>query len=274
MLRTDREGAPLDHRPTDPPESLRTGLRVPGLRGPHRSADRLPRAEPRRRRLGRAELAHAQRAPRARSARGIQETPRGRPRRLASSDGRGAGRSRRALRPGRAVLFPEGLEGAPDRFDPRLRMAADVYELAVVAGFESEDGSEVVPATGAFDLPFGRIDVSFDRAALRAGDRELYDFVPTAELEVRGLGMRYRRAGVGASLAAATRPIDTARPGLEMIAPRMKVQVTALLRIPQARRALVQSQPLTATLELHLAWDAESVSIAGEQVPLEADPTE
>jgi len=35
----------------------------------------------------------------------------------------------------------------------------------------------------------------------------------------------------------------------------------------------VESQPLTATLELHLAWDAESVSIAGEQVPLEADPT-
>ena len=172
-----------------------------------------------------------------------------------------------------AFLFPEGLEGAPDRFDPRLRMAADVYELAVVAGFESEDGSEVVPAAGAFDLPFGRIDVSFDRAALRAGDRELYDFVPTAELEVRGLGMRYRRPGLGASLAAATRLIDTARPGRDMVAPRLKVQVTALLRIPQARRALVQSQPLTATLELHLAWDAESVAIAGEQVPLEADPT-
>jgi pimeloyl-ACP methyl ester carboxylesterase len=172
-----------------------------------------------------------------------------------------------------AFLFPEGLQGAPDRFDPRLRMAADVYDLAIVAGFASEDGAAVVPAAGGFDLPFGRIDVSFDRAALRAGDRELYDFVPTAELEVQGLGMRYRRAGVGASLAAATRPIDTARPGLEMIGPRMKVQVTALLRILQARRALVQSQPLTATLELHLAWDAESVSIAGEQVPLEADPT-
>jgi len=172
-----------------------------------------------------------------------------------------------------AFLFPEGLQGAPDRFDPRLRMAADVYALAVVAGFASEDGSEVVPAAGAFDLPFGRIDVSFDRAALRAGDRELYDFAPTAELEVRGLGMRYRRPGLGASLAAATRPIDAARPGRDMVPPRLKVQVTALLRIPQARRALVQSQPLTARLELHLAWDAETVSIAGEQVPLEADPT-
>jgi hypothetical protein len=172
-----------------------------------------------------------------------------------------------------AFLFPEGLQGAPGRFDPRLRMAADIYDLAVVSGFASPDGTEVVPAAGAFELPFGRLDVSFDRAALRAGNRELYAFVPTSELEVRGLGMRYRRPGLGASLAAATRLIEAAQSGVDMAAPRMKVQVTALLRIPEARRALVESRPLTAALELYLAWAAEAVSIAGEQVPLEADPT-
>jgi hypothetical protein len=172
-----------------------------------------------------------------------------------------------------AFLFPEGLQGAPGRFDPRLRMAADIYDLAIVSGFASQDGTDVVPAAGTFELPFGRLDVSFDRAALRAGDRELYAFVPTSELEVRGLGMRYRRPGLGASLAAATRLIEAAQSGVDMVAPRMKVQVTALLRIREARRALVESQPLTAALELYLAWDAEAVSIAGEQVPLEADPT-
>ena len=174
-----------------------------------------------------------------------------------------------------AFLFPEGFQGGvPHRFDPRLRMAADVYDLAIVLGFASEDGSgEMAPAAGNFDLPFGRLDVNFDKAALRAGDRELYGFVPTSELEVRGLGMRYRRPGLGASLAAPTRPIDAAAPARDMVAPRMKVLATALLRIPQARRALVQSQPLTATLELYLAWDAESISVAGERIPLEADPT-
>ena len=171
-----------------------------------------------------------------------------------------------------AFLFPEGLQGAPGRFDPRLRMAADIYDLAVVSGFASPDGAEVVPAAGTFELPFGRLDVSFDRAALRAGNRELYAFVPTSELEVRGLGMRYRRPGLGASLAAATRLI-VAQSGVDMVAPRMKVQVTALLRVPEARRVLVESRPLTAALELYLAWDAEAVSIAGERVPLEADPT-
>ena len=172
-----------------------------------------------------------------------------------------------------AFLFPEELGRAPERFDPRLRTAANLYNWALVAGFRSGDRSEVVPAAGTFELPFGRLEVSFDPAALRAGDRELYGFVPTSELEVQGLGMRYRRPGLGAPLAAAMRPVDAARPGRDLIAPRIKVLVTALLRIGNARRALVESQPLTATLELHLAWDAESVSIAGEQVPLEADPT-
>jgi hypothetical protein len=172
-----------------------------------------------------------------------------------------------------AFLFPEGSDRAPGRFDPRLRIAADLYNWALAAGFASDDRSEVVPAAGTFDLPFARLDVGFDRAALRAGDRELYGFVPTSELEVQGLGMRYRRPGLGASLAAAIRPVADARPGRDLIAPRIKVLVTAFLRIPNARRALVQAQPLTATLELHVAWDAESVSIAGEQVPLEADPT-
>jgi hypothetical protein len=171
-----------------------------------------------------------------------------------------------------AFLFPD-VNRAGERLDPRSRLAADIYNWALADAFLTPDRSEVVPAAGTFELPFGRIDVSFDRAALRVEDRELYGFVPTAELEVKGLGMRYRRPGIGAPLAASTRPIDPARPAAHLLAPRVKVPLTALLRIPNARAALVQSQPLTAALELHLAWGAESVSIAGEPVPLESDPS-
>jgi hypothetical protein len=171
-----------------------------------------------------------------------------------------------------AFLFPEAQDRAGERFDPRLRVAADIYNWALADAFLTPDRSEVVPAAGTFELPFGRLDVSFDQAALRIGDREMYGFVPTAELEVKGLGMRYRRPGIGVPLAASVRPVDPSKPQTGMLAPRVKVSATVLLRIPRARAALVQSQPLTAALELHLAWDAESVSIAGEQVPLEADP--
>jgi hypothetical protein len=172
-----------------------------------------------------------------------------------------------------AFLFPEGAGLAPGRFDPRLRIAADLYNWALVAGFASADRVAVVPRGGTFHLPFGRIDIAFDPAALRAGDRELTRFTPVAELEVEGLAMRYRWPGLGAPLAAATRPLESAPPGRDMVAPRLQVPVTAFLRIADARRALVQGVPLAGTLELHLAWDKESVAIAGEQVPLENEPT-
>src|SRR5262249_42270451 len=110
-----------------------------------------------------------------------------------------------------ALLFPEDQDRAPARFDPRLRVPPGIYNWAPADAFLTPDRSEVVPAAGTFELPFGRMDVSFDKAALRVGDRELHGFVPTAELEVRGLGMRYRRPGIGAPLAASVRPIDPAQ---------------------------------------------------------------
>jgi hypothetical protein len=172
-----------------------------------------------------------------------------------------------------AFLFPEGTGTAPGRFDPRVRIAADLYNWALATGFASEDGSEVVPRGGTFALPFGQIEVVFDPVALRAGDRELYRFIPLEELRVKGLEMRYRWPGLGAALAASTRLVDSSQPGSDMVAPRLQVPVTALLRIPSARRTLAQGKPLRGSLELHLAWDAESVSIAGEQVPLEKEPS-
>ena len=172
-----------------------------------------------------------------------------------------------------AFLFPEGSGSAPGRFDPRLRIAADLYNWALMAAFASEDGSEVVPRGGTFELPFGKIEVAFDPASLRAGDRELHRFIPIAELEMYGLAMRYRWPGLGAPLAASSRLIDASKPGRDMVAPRMQVPVTALLRISGARRALVQGEPLAGRLELILPWDAESVTIAGEEVPLENEPS-
>jgi pimeloyl-ACP methyl ester carboxylesterase len=172
-----------------------------------------------------------------------------------------------------AFLFPEGTGLAPGRFDPRLRIAADLYNWALTSAFASEDGLEVLPRGGTFKLPFGHIDVAYDPAAARAGDRELYGFTPSSELKVHGLAMRYRTAGLGVPLAATTKLIDASKPSRDLVAPRLKVPLTLLLRMPGARQNLVQGRPLTGTIELHLAWDKESVAIAGEEVPLENEPT-
>jgi len=172
-----------------------------------------------------------------------------------------------------AFLFPEEDGVRPGPFDPRLRLAADLYNWSLTAAFASEDGAEVVPRGGSFALPFGSIEVAFDPEDLRVGNRELYHFVPVAELEVRGMAARYRLPGIGAPLAASTRLVEDAPAGGDMVAPRLQVPLTALFRIPQARRGLLKGQPLTAALELHRAWDDDSVTIAGERVPLESEPT-
>lgn len=172
-----------------------------------------------------------------------------------------------------AFLFPEGTGKTPGRFDPRLRIAADLYNWALTSTFESKDESEVILRGGTFNLPFGKIEVTFDSASLRAGDRVLYRLIPTSELKVQGLAMRYHTPGLGIPLAASTRPIDESRPGQDMVAPRLKVPLTALLRIDSARQALLEGRLLTGTLEIHLAWDEELVSIAGEEIPLESGPT-
>jgi hypothetical protein len=172
-----------------------------------------------------------------------------------------------------AFLFPEGGGSRPGHLDPRVRTAADLYNWCLTAAFASQDGKDVVPRGGTFALPFGTITVAFDPAELRVGDRVLHRFTPVAQLEVKGLALRYRWPGVGAPLAASTVPAEDAIPGRDLVAPRLQVPLTALLRIPHARPALAAGQPLTATLELHLAWEADTVSIAGETVPLENEPS-
>jgi hypothetical protein len=174
-----------------------------------------------------------------------------------------------------AFLFPDKKTGdaAPGRFDPRFRTAADLYNWALILSFRSIEGAEFVPQGGTFALPFGLLEVAFDPASLRVGDREMFGFIPIGELEVHGLAMRYRWPGLGAPLGASTRLLDASKPGRDLVAPRLKVPVTAVLQISEAQRALVQGGPLTSRLELHLAWDSESVSIAGERVPLELEPS-
>ncbi len=171
-----------------------------------------------------------------------------------------------------AFLFADGLGDEPTRFDPRLRVAADIYNRALTIALLSEDGSEVVPRGGTFALPFGEMAVEFDPASLRVGERTLYRFIPVAELSVSGLAMRYRRAGLGAPLAASTYSDPSAR-ARDFVAPAMRVPVTLILRIGGARRALVDGVPLTGTLDAFLYAEPEAVDIAGERVPLEVEPS-
>jgi pimeloyl-ACP methyl ester carboxylesterase len=169
-----------------------------------------------------------------------------------------------------AFLFPNGAGASPNPYDPRLRTAGDLYNRGLTSAFESADLSQVELHGGEFALPFGKLRVAFDPASLVWAGRKLVDFVPIGDFKVRGLRNTYRQAGIGAPLAASGVPSNPEQ-GLQ-VAPRMKIPVTAVLRIADARRRLATGD-LDARLEVELPSETETISLDGQDVPLEIERT-
>jgi pimeloyl-ACP methyl ester carboxylesterase len=169
-----------------------------------------------------------------------------------------------------AFLFPENGLQPPSSYDPRLRLAADLYSLGIIHGFASTDDVTVEFKSGDYELPFGRVQVAVNPSAFEWRNRRIVALTPVQEVAIRGLANRYRRPGVGAPLAAATQPIVAER-GIQ-VAPRMKLPLTAVLRLYAPRRQLAQRE-LQATLDLYNTYDVDTTTIAGKTVPLEADET-
>jgi hypothetical protein len=137
----------------------------------------------------------------------------------------------------------------PDSFDPRLRTAADIYDIGLTKAFQVGDGPRVELTPGPQPLPFGSIDVALPDEQLRWGDRRLVGFVAASELRVIGLRNRYRQAGIGAPLAAKTAPLDADKALRDFIFPAAAVPVTAVLRIADVSDGIASGH-LQATLEL------------------------
>ena len=171
-----------------------------------------------------------------------------------------------------ALLFPHGAADPLYPVDPRLRVAADLYNRGLTSGFASADRSVVELRGGTWALPFGELTVELDPKWLRWGDRRLVNFVPVAELEVRGLRERYRRTGIGAPLAASTAPFAPDAKLRDFVGRATKVPVTALLRLDDPRRSLATGR-ITGALEIYDGYTNDVVEIDGQRVPLEVEPS-
>jgi pimeloyl-ACP methyl ester carboxylesterase len=169
-----------------------------------------------------------------------------------------------------AFLFPDDEAESPSAFDRRFRQACELYNRALTESLKSADGREVEVRGGSYELPFGRLEVEFSEKQLHWAGRLLEHFVPVAELQVEGLRNRYRLPGIGSPLAAALKPSEEQQ-GL-LVARRLKVPATAVLRANQLRRQLVQGT-VQATLELHVMFDSTTVRIGEREVPLEIEST-
>lgn len=71
-------------------------------------------------------------------------------------------------------LFPDD-PGAriPDALDPRVRLAADLYNRGITLGLSSPDGREVEMRAGTCALPWGTLEIAFDDGQLTWDGRRL-----------------------------------------------------------------------------------------------------
>jgi pimeloyl-ACP methyl ester carboxylesterase len=171
-----------------------------------------------------------------------------------------------------ALLFPGRAAEPLYPVDRRLRVAADLYNRGLTSGFAAADRSVVELRGGKYVLPFGELTVELDPKWLRWGDRRLVNFVPVAELEVRGLRERYRRTGIGAPLAASTVALTPDVKLRDFVGRATKVPVTALLRLDDPRRSLATGR-ITGALEIYDGYTTDFVEIDGQRVPLEVEPS-
>ncbi len=173
-------------------------------------------------------------------------------------------------------LFPADPALVPSPFDPRLRLAADLYNRSVTLAFLAPDSNEVRLRGGTIALPVGELEITLDESSLIWGDRMLIGFVPVSEYEVEGLRNRYRWRGIGAPLAALLEPVEPNDRRDSYLKPSLRLPVSALLRFDTAAArtsATGRGELIRARLELHAAADGEQVEIDGVKVPLEMEPT-
>ncbi|HYK63446.1 MAG TPA: hypothetical protein VEY94_00745, partial [Patescibacteria group bacterium] len=136
-----------------------------------------------------------------------------------------------------AFLFPANSADAPGPYDPRLRLAVDLYNRGIALGLATEDGKEVDLSARQLSLPFGSLDLGVNPEGFNYAGTNLTNFVSLADLEVRGLRNTYRKAGLGAALSGQVQ-VSPNNPASRWIPPAAKVPMTAFVRFDNPRLAM------------------------------------
>ena len=170
-----------------------------------------------------------------------------------------------------AFLYPNDPQAVPDRVDPRYRTAVDLYNRSIAEGLTSPDGTEVVLKAGAYKVPFGTLNLYLNEKEFQWGAYRLVHFKQAAQLGVRGLRNRYRWPGIGAPLIASIEPLaGVDNPAYSLIHPGVKVPVTIFVRLDEVDKG-IKSGTITGHLNLHTTDETTTVTISGNQVPLEVE---
>jgi hypothetical protein len=172
-----------------------------------------------------------------------------------------------------AFVFPDDSRLPPGAFDPRLRTAVDLYNLAITSAVR-RPADKINPEDISYSFHLGQLELEVNPEGLHYADRLLGDFVPAAQLEVRGLRNRYRRAGIGAPFLAKTfvqegaeLPLTSAR-----VAAKLRVPVTVVVRYDDLTNGL-RTGEIHGRVEIYTENRTTEIEIGGQRVPLEYEMT-
>ena len=172
-----------------------------------------------------------------------------------------------------AFLYPGKLGTPPRGIDPRLRWAVDLYNQSLTQAAKSDEGAYAIPMGGKFKLPFGELTVEFNERDLIWGGFPHEGFCSRS----RHRGARFaqslpnsrHRRGARRVARAASR--ETGKQSMR-IPPRLKIPVTAFLRLDDPRAALASGK-LRGELEFYTQDSARTLKIEGVEVPIEYETT-
>jgi pimeloyl-ACP methyl ester carboxylesterase len=167
-------------------------------------------------------------------------------------------------------LFGRDPDEALQPFDPRVAVARNVYNIGLTRALMAADGT-VSLESGVRPLPFGSLTISIDEGEKVWAGRTLISFRPVTTVKVRGLANRYRQSGIGAPLSATRGDVVGVQPpGASRVAARLQVPVTAVLRVPDVQKRLVDGS-LEGTIEIFNEDERPDLEIAGQRIPLERE---
>ena len=173
-----------------------------------------------------------------------------------------------------AALFPAENALSPTLYDGTLRLALDLYNRGITEGLrggEVNGKTELDLSARTIALPFGQFVLEAPESEFRYGGYKVTHPVSLVDEKVRGLRNRYRRAGIGAALAARVE----ATPGNEgdpWVPKGAKIPITAFVRL-QDPAASIARGTVTGRLEMYDADDVPSVQLSQRTVPLEFEPS-
>lgn len=178
-----------------------------------------------------------------------------------------------------AFLYPEDGRAPLDPLNPRVRIAADLYNRAMTSTFKRRKSGGLIQLdrraieSGEIRAPlhFGEIRVAARPDLLEADGVEYYDLRPVTELAVTGVRNRYRVPGIGSPLAARARPLSDVEPVVTLDEDSL-VPLTAIVAIDDPIAGLHAGQ-LRGRLMIFASLDVHTIDHADHTIALESEPT-